>query len=694
MSHDHTNRLAGEKSPYLLQHAHNPVDWYPWGEEAFARAREEDRPIFLSIGYATCHWCHVMERESFENEEIAALMNELFVNVKVDREEHPDVDQIYMAAVQRISGQGGWPMSVFLTPDLKPFYAGTYYPPEGRYGRPGFPDLLRRIDEFFRGQRAEIESQAQQLTEMLAEASGQRAERAAIEDRTAVDKAVAQLRQSFDSSWGGFGSAPKFPRSMTLMLLLRDAVSAGDPEGHKVAMVERTLEMMWRGGIYDHVGGGFARYSVDDEWLVPHFEKMLYDNALLVIAYLEAAQVTANPDHARVVRETLDWVAEEMTHIEGGFFSALDADSEGEEGKFYVWTPDELAEALGEDDAEFMGAVFDVKPGGNFEGSNVLALRRSLDDSAAALGLSREELESRLDGLRARLYSRRARRIPPLLDDKVLCSWNGLMIAALARAGAQLEEERFLDAARRAARFVSENLVVDGGLMRRWREGEAALKGTLEDYAYFGWGLVELFEATGEVTWLDGAKRWLRRAIDLFGDTEGGGFFMTEADAPHLIVRSKDAYDGATPSGNSVMAFALARLADLRGEEGLRRVAERTVAAFEADLQRYPSAHPLLLCALDHLRAAPEQILLSRGEDDLARGEELAQVLRSSFRPRAVRVELRESDRAALESRLSWVSGKTAEGRSAVWICRDFACETPRFEAEELRLALEKESTR
>ena len=689
-----SNRLVHERSPYLLQHAHNPVDWYPWGDEAIARARELDRPIFLSVGYSTCHWCHVMERESFEDHRTATLMNERFINIKVDREEHPDVDQIYMSALQAMTGQGGWPMSVFLTPGLEPFMAGTYFPPEARWGRPGFPEILANCADSYAKQKDAMVARAAQITAHLGQSKSQPSDGKGTESRLSIKNAVDRLDQTFDTEWGGFGGAPKFPRSMTLMLLLRAAAcevdESGDANarGRKVEMVERTLEMMWRGGMYDHLGGGFARYSTDDQWLIPHFEKMLYDNALLAISYTEAWQVTKNEDWRRVVTEVLDWVLQEMTHPDGGFFSAQDADSEGVEGEFYAWTPEELIEVLGESDAAFFSIVFGVHEGANFEGRSVLYLPRSLDDCAEKMGIERAELESRLSPLRSRLYAHRDQRVHPGLDDKVLCSWNGLMIAAMARAGAVFEVPRFLEAAERAATFVESKLRDDDGLLRSWRDGEAALAGTIEDYAFLSWGHFELFEATGEPRWLEAAARHTRATVERFRDSESGDFFFAAEGTPHLILRLKEPYDSATPAGGNVAIMNLLRLADLLGETELRDLAEKSLAGQKGIMAQNPLAYPFLLCALDRGLSPPSQIVLAVGENDRGESKRMLKRARDSFLPHATAIIVERRHAEALRGRLPWLKGKEPlEGKTTAYVCRDFGCRQGVTKAEDMDLA-------
>src|SRR5438445_638126 len=567
------NRLVDATSPYLLQHAHNPVHWFPWGEEALARAREEGKPIFLSIGYSACHWCHVMERESFEDEAVAELMNRHFVSIKVDREERPDLDDIYMAATLAMNqGQGGWPMTVFLTPDQEPFFAGTYFPPEDRGGRPGFSTVLKRIAELWEKDRDSVKEQGAQLADYLRENAKAAPGGEVGED--ALRQAAQQLGREFDARRGGFGPAPKFPPSAGLSLLLRIHRRFGDE--HAQEMVRKTLDAMARGGIYDQVGGGFARYSTDARWLVPHFEKMLYDNAQLARVYLEGFQATGEGLYRRVATETLDYVLREMTDPAGGFYSATDADSEGEEGKFFVWTPAEVREALGPEGEELARrfcAYYDVTEGGNWEGRSIPNAPRALDDVARELGIAPAELEGSLGDARARLYEARKRRVPPGLDDKVLTAWNGLMISALAEGFRALGDQRYLEAARRAADFLLGALRrPDGGLLRTWRRGRAHLDAYLEDYAFFAEALVDLYEAGGAPKYLEEAASLADRIRKDFA-AEEGGFFSTGRGHESLIVRPREGHDGAIPSANAAAAMALARLSYHLDRPDLREAA-------------------------------------------------------------------------------------------------------------------------
>src|SRR5215204_6548020 len=552
------NRLAQETSPYLLQHKDNPVDWYPWGEEALERAREEDKPILLSVGYSACHWCHVMERESFEDEETARMMNEHFVNIKVDREERPDIDSIYMSAVQALTRHGGWPMTVFLTPDGAPFYGGTYFPPVPGRGMPSFQQLLLSLADAYENRRGEVLRSAESVREYLRATTGTALPKSAVGTEL-LDNAATSLMGELDRRFGGFGGAPKFPQAMNLEVLLRHHHRTGD--GDALSGVELTLRAMANGGIYDQLGGGFARYSVDQYWLVPHFEKMLYDNALLSRLYLEAYQATRDPFYARIAEETLDYVLRDMTSPEGGFYSAEDADSEGEEGKFYVWTPGEMESALGPDDAKLAARYWDVTERGNFEGKNIINVPRPPEAVAREFGISTEVLWDRIVGIRAKLLAKRDERIRPGLDDKVLSAWNGLMLRALALAARVTGRDDYREAAEKNASFLLERLKVDGRLRRSYKDGRARLNGYLEDYACVADGLVALYEATFEARWLREAAALADAMNGLFWDEERGAFYDTPADHERLVTRPRDVYDNASPSGTSVAAEVLLKLA-------------------------------------------------------------------------------------------------------------------------------------
>jgi uncharacterized protein len=666
------NRLADESSPYLLQHAENPVDWHPWGPEALERARSQDKPILLSIGYSACHWCHVMERESFEDDDTAAFMNANFVPVKVDREERPDLDSIYMEAVQGITGHGGWPLTAFLDPDGVPFYGGTYFPPEPRQGMPSFRMVMEAIVQSWATQREQIRAAAPRVRQQLS-AVGKLAPSDDPLDEGMVHDAVRELAGQADMQSGGFGGAPKFPPASALELLLTHG------ETDAVAL---TLDRMAAGGIYDHVGGGFARYSVDAEWLVPHFEKMLYDNALLARAYLHGWQVLGHERYRRVAEETLQWALREMRGPEGGFQSALDADSEGEEGRFYVWTPDEIREALAakglEHRADEVMGYFGVTERGNFEGRNILHLPGGAPD---------DDPPEWYEEVRRALYSQRSRRVWPGRDDKRLLSWNALMISALADAGAALPCRDYLDAAVAAAEFIwGEMRDSEGRLLRTYKDGEAKLNGYLEDYAYLLEALLTLYEATFDVRWFDAARETADRMIALFADSENGGFFMTASDHEELVARRKDLDDHPIPSGNSAAALGLLRLAALTGEAEYERQAVGVLRLLHRAATRHPQALANLLRAMDfHLGSVREVALVAPANGPVAESlADLGTVVRSRFRPHVVLAGGEEgSERPELMLKRAAV-----EGRAAAYVCENFACLAPVTEPAELAGAL------
>ena len=618
------NRLAGETSPYLLQHKDNPVDWYPWGEEALARARDEDRPVLLSIGYAACHWCHVMEHESFEDAETAALMNEHFVSVKVDREERPDLDAVYMDAVVAMTGHGGWPMTVFLLPDGEPFFGGTYFPPAPRHGLPSFRQVLDAVAQAYRERRAEVGRSAQQLVEAVRESSLLGPSSEPLTD-SILSEAVRGLRRSFDPEWGGFGGAPKFPPASAIELLLRRG---------ELEMSAKTLDSMAAGGMYDLVGGGFHRYSVDERWLVPHFEKMLYDNALLVPAYLHAWLVTGEERHRRVVEETCDYLLRDLALPEGGFASSQDADTEGVEGLTFTWTEEEGVPA------------------------------ELLQPFEHGRSIIRGELGAEL---RARLLEERAQRPQPARDDKAIAAWNGLALAALAETGRRLGDERLLAAARRLGEFLLGPLSApDGRLWRSWRDGRASIPGFLEDYADVAHGLYELHVATGELRWLEEANRLARLAVELFADDERGGFFMTAHDAEQLVARKKDLDDNPVPAGNSMLAYVLLRLSRIYGDDELEHRAVGVLRLLHRGLTRTPSAFGWALCALDLYLAPPREIAIVGTPED-----EVARAALTPFDPNAV-VAFGPSEDVPL------LAGKArVDGKPAVYVCERFACLTP-----------------
>jgi hypothetical protein len=653
------NRLARETSPYLLQHAHNPVDWYPWSDEAFARARAEDKPVLLSVGYSACHWCHVMERESFEDPEIAALMNRHFVCVKVDREERPDVDHIYMQAVQSMTGRGGWPMTVFLTPAGEPFYGGTYFPPVDRHGLPGFPRLLQALAEAWTTRRGEVVQQGQQLAASLDQPGRVRAA-AQILTEEVLFSAFQGVSQQFDEEHGGLGGAPKFPQPMIWEFVLRFGKRSGNPYARR--MTHTTLVRMARGGMYDHLGGGFARYSVDAEWLVPHFEKMLYDNAQLASLYLHGWLAFGDPECRRVTEETLDYLLREMTGPAGGFYSAQDADSEGHEGKFFVWSADEIREVLGAD-ADAALHYWGVDRGPNFEGKSILYLPG-------------EPEPERIAAARKKLFEARERRVHPGRDDKVLAAWNGLACGALAEAGRALGRADYLAAATRNAEFLLREMRADGRLLRTWKGGQAKLKGYLEDYAMVAAALVELYQATLERRWLDAARGLADDMLRLFWDDDVQGFYDTGTDHEPLIVRPRNLYDNAVPCGSSVAIETLLRLAVLTGEAAYE---SRALAALRpmADLMgRHPTAFGRFLCALDfHLGPRVEVALVGPpGGDGL---QPMAAEVFTRYLPNLVVAGARAGDAAAARG-LPLLEGRAAvDGKPTAYVCRNYACELP-----------------
>ena len=684
--HAKTNRLAGETSPYLLQHARNPVDWYPWGPEALTRAKAEDKPIFLSVGYSACHWCHVMEHESFEDPSIAALMNENFVNVKVDREERPDLDNIYMTAVQALTGQGGWPMSVFLTPDGRPFFGGTYYPPADARGMPGFPRVLLGVRRAWDERRGEIQESAGEITERLQSMGQVPAGQGGLDDGL-LEGAARGLLRAFDPRHGGFGSAPKFPHPMDLRVLLRDHARRGDSRSLQAARL--TLDKMARGGIYDHLGGGFARYSTDERWLAPHFEKMLYDNALLTSAYLEAYQATRDPDDARVARETIDYVLGRMTDPGGAFYSTEDADSEKVEGKYYVWSLAEVREVLGADRASTFAVVYDVTESGNWEHRNILNLPRPVAEAAGMLGRDPAALAAQLAEDRAALLAVRDRRVPPGKDTKVLTSWNGLMLAALADASRVLGEERYLSAAEKAAGFLLDRLRVDGGrLLHTYKDGRAKLNGYLDDYANLIDGLTRLYETSGTPRWVESALELTEVMVDEFADPAGGGFFYTGASHETLIARQKDLYDNATPSGNAMAATALLRLAALTGRDDLDRLGRATLGAVQALMEKAPSAAGQSLIALDFALGPPREFAVMAGADP-AEFRAAVEAVYSPFLPTKVVAPATPEQAGRLAATVPLLADRPArDGQTTTYLCERFACRAPVVGVDALKEAL------
>ncbi len=685
---DFMNRLAGETSPYLLQHAGNPVDWYPWGDEAFARARAEDLPILLSVGYSACHWCHVMEHESFEDAGVARLMNERFVNVKVDREERPDVDSLYMNAVQQMTGRGGWPMTVFLTPEGAPFYGGTYFPPTPRHGLPSFRQVLTGVSEAYREKRAQVEENAAQLRELLEQSTSLRPPAKAL-DTAVLDRARRRIASRFDAVHGGFGNAPKFPQPMVLEFLLRDWKRTGDPE--PLRLVEQTLRKMWGGGIYDHLGGGFHRYSVDARWLVPHFEKMLYDNALLSRIYLHAHQATGSEEYRGVTEEILDYVRREMLSPEGGFFSTQDADSEGVEGKFYLWTPEEVDSVLGAGEGPVFRAYYDVTPEGNFERKNILHVDRTTAEVAGEAGVTEARLREILARGRASLYRERAERVWPGRDEKVLAAWNAMMLHSFAEAAWVLHRADYREIAEANARFLLSRLRPEGRLLRTWRDGRAKIDAFLEDHALLVDALLALYRATSDLAWVREARSLADAMLDRFWDEGAGIFYDTASDSEALIVRPRDLFDGATPSGSSAAARALLHLAALVGEPRYARAAERGLESMAGMLDQVPQAQGNLLCALDFHLAPPREVAVvgARGSADT---EALLDELRGRYLPTTTVAHLDPSASTAGAEIPLLMGREPVAGRAAAYVCERFACRRPVTEPAELAAELESRS--
>ncbi len=676
------NRLVFEQSPYLLQHARNPVDWYPWAPEAFELAKQLDKPIFLSVGYSTCHWCHVMEHESFEDAEVAKLMNANFVCIKVDREERPDIDQVYMTVTQMMTGRGGWPMTVVMTPDKLPYFAGTYFPKESRYGRKGMLDLVPELAAVWSDNRAGVAEFTDRIVAGLRERSvGTAGEAVGTPE---LERAFAALASRYDAQRGGFGDAPKFPMPHNHRFLLRYAERTGDARAR--TMVTQTLRAMRHGGIWDHVGFGFHRYSTDPNWLVPHFERMLYDQALLAMAYIEAWQVTGDADLRRTAEEIFTYVLRDMTSEEGGFYSAEDADSAGEEGLFYVWTAAELKAALGDEDGALAIEFWNVTNEGNFadeatgelNGRNILHTKLTETEFAAWKGMDAPALVARLASIRQRLFEVREPRIHPLKDDKILTDWNGLMIAAFALGGRVLDDERYARAATAAADFGLVHLVdEEGRLFKRYRGGEAGLAGMLEDYAFFIWGLLEVYELTFEPRYLQSAIELADEMLAHFWDAGSGGFFLAPDDGEALIVRSKEIYDGAIPSGNSVAALDLVRLARMTGAERFETRASELVRAFAGDVASAPQAYPQFLLALDHLVGPSFEVVIA-GEPEAEDTQALLAALNGRFQPNKV-VLLRPSGPGQrIVSLAPFTELQDArDGKATAYVCQDFACQQP-----------------
>ncbi len=683
MAEKRPNRLISEKSPYLLQHAYNPVDWYPWGEEAFEKARKENKPIFLSIGYSTCHWCHVMEAESFSDPEVAMLMNEVFVSIKVDREERPDIDQVYMSVCQMISGHCGWPLNIIMTPDKKPFFAGTYIPKENRFGRIGMLELANRVKDLWSTEGEKVLNSAEKIVEVLKKASellpGEE-----LKGKESIDTAYKELSRGFDKEHGGFGTAPKFPTPHNLTFLLRYWSRTGDKNA--LEMVEKTLKWMRNGGIYDHIGYGFHRYSTDSEWIVPHFEKMLYDQAMLSMAYIETYQATGKEEYRKTAEEIFEYVLRDMTSPEGGFYSAEDADSEGEEGKFYLWTEEDIRQILGKKDSELVIKVFNIKKEGNFKDNlsdghnrNILHLKRSLREIAPELKMSEKELKGRLERDRKKLFSVRERRVHPHKDDKILTDWNGLMIASLARGAQVFGELRYERAARKATEFILKKMRrPDGRLLHRYRDGEAGIDAYADDYAFLILGLIELYEATFDVSYLKSAIDLNAIFLKHFWDDKDSGFYFTADDSEKMIARSKEVYDGAVPSANSVALLNLFRLARMTADQQLEKKAMSMMKTFSRQIIQSPSAFTYFMSVIDFALGPSYEVVIA-GDLKSKDTNTMLKALRKRFIPNKV-VLFRPIGKEAQEviNLIGFMKYYTdTDGKATAYVCQNYNCKSP-----------------
>ncbi|MFX1509159.1 MAG: thioredoxin domain-containing protein [Promethearchaeota archaeon] len=689
------NQLIHEKSPYLLQHAHNPVDWYPWSDKAFAKAKKEDKPIFLSIGYSTCHWCHVMERESFENPRIAKLMNEAFVNIKVDREERPDIDSLYMSVAQMMTGSGGWPLTIIMHPDKKPFFAATYIPPETRFGRIGMDELVPEIQRLWNKERKRLDTISGNIIESL-EASNVSTRGAELGEGV-LEMTFDRLQERFDEEHGGFGFRPKFPSPHNLLFLLR--YWKRTKSGKALRMVEKTLDKMRQGGIFDHVGFGFHRYSTDPKWLLPHFEKMLYDQAMLIMAYSEAFQATQKTAYAHTVREIITYVLRDMTSPLGGFFSAEDADSEGEEGKFYVWSEKEVRDALTTKEAEVFLDVYSFEPEGNFleeatgkrTGTNIPHLRVSLEAEGQNRKMIPKVLSELLDGARKKLFVIREKRIHPHKDDKILTDWNGLMIAALAKAARVLREPRFTEAAIKAVKFVFTDLYKDGHLLHRYRDGEATISAFLDDYAFMIWGLLELYETTFNPDYLEKAINLNQTLLTHFWDTQDGGFFFTADDAEDLLLRKKDAYDGAIPSGNSVAMLNLLRLSRITGTSDLEFKAAKIGQAFSGDVLRSPAGFTLMIVAVD-FAVGPTYELVLVANPEANDSQEMVKAITERFIPNKVMLLLPQREEKRIAKLAPFTKDYTSiSGKATAYVCSNHQCQLPTTDIQQMLVLLKEQ---
>ena len=668
------NNLINETSPYLLQHAHNPVQWYAWNDKALQKAKAENKPIFLSIGYSSCHWCHVMAHESFENEDVAKFMNENFINIKVDREERPDIDDIYQKVCQIATGQGGWPLSIFLTPDQKPFYVGTYFPVMDSYGRPGFGSICRQLAQAWKEKPKDIEKAAENFLDALNKT--ETISTPTKLERTILDEAAMNLFQLGDSTYGGFGSAPKFPNAANISFLFRYAKLSGLSKFNEFAL--KTLNKMAKGGIFDQIGGGFHRYSTDAKWLVPHFEKMLYDNALIPVNYVEAYQITKDPFYLEVLKKTLDFVLREMTSPKGGFYSAYDADSEGVEGKFYVWKKREIKEILG-DDAELFCLYYDVTDGGNWEGNNILCNNLNISTVAFNFGITEEQVKETLQSCSDRLLKVRSRRISPGLDDKILVSWNALMISAFAKGYRVTNNKKYLDAAKNCISFIENDLYVDGKLLRTYKNGTAKIDGYLEDYSYFVSALLDVFEIEPESKYLDLALKLGRHLVSHFWDSDNNSFFMTSDNHEKLIIRPKSNYDLSLPSGNSVSAFAMLRLYHLTHEQSFLDIVTKILESQAQMAAENPFGFGYLLNTLSIYLEKPIEITIINTENS-----EICNSLLTDYLPNSLMVTISNSSQLENLSEYPFFAGKTFESKTSVFICKNFTCSLPLHSIDEI----------
>lgn len=683
------NKLINEKSPYLLQHAYNPVNWFPWSDEAFQKAKKEDKPIFLSIGYSTCHWCHVMEKESFEDEEVAALMNDAFISIKVDREERPDIDGVYMSVCQLVTGSGGWPLTVIMTPDKKPFFTGTYFPKANRYGRIGMMDLIPRIKDVWLKKREDVLNSADEITQAINKTQ-------LIDDQSKLDnsifeKAYKSFLHRFDEKYGGFGTAPKFPSPHNLIFLLRYYNSTG--ENKALEIVEKTLIEMRKGGIYDHIGFGFARYSTDQQWLVPHFEKMLYDQAMLIMAYTETFLITKNEIFKQTAKEIIEYVLRDMTNEEGGFYSAEDADSEGEEGKFYLWDEDELGKILSKEECEFVTEVFNVETAGNWideskgmmPGTNILHLKKSYTELSDEFNISETDLKEKIEIVRKKLFDFRERRIHPHKDDKILTDWNALMIAALCKAGQAFDDQDYIAAAEKSYRFIEKYLTKqDGALLHRFRDGQSGLQAHIDDYAFLINASIELYETTFKLKYLERALQLNDILFNNFLDGKNGGFFFTSEDGEELIARQKEIYDGAIPSGNSIQMLNLLRLARLTGKSELEEIANQMIQTFSGTVNKSPSIFSQFLTGLYFIFEKSFEIVFASNNDEYNLKQAVKSLI-SEYLPNKVMITINQQNQEQMKKIAPFLANmQLVNNKTLIYVCEDFTCNLPVTSIEQM----------